>query len=435
MLKPKAMMLSSLDELGETQSSFSVTIVNNIPLPSYSPERYYMLSEIEHHAHSTLFLCDYESPPQNYSQGIQQSTMISENIPSSDDSNVTEIATERKNDNDKQQPQSLQQEPSVTTPMHDVPSDILLYILWNPETMESNTEAFTKGLIQQSVRKLQHLLMTAQKSSSSTVTSSRIYLVVEYLRTQTAESDSTKASSSHRSMLPTLSTLKASLSTDHIHKILDKHHHPIDNVHSPQEDDDDPENDITSIQRRAEQLARSVAMHLREDLQGVLVGISNHIRAAPGLEQILEVVSWGSKDRRRYAISSTSSVSSSSYPKSKIGIVAVHPDDLIGFQMEPDAVQGIIQSYTCAEWNGNGDHMSFAHRAHSQWCVEYNVSPVEDETQLPRPKKVRRIPRRLDEWDGTINCWKLLGNPFVQCFVVILAIWIYVILTRHKRYA
>ena len=74
------MIMSSADEsLGEGfHSSFSVTIVNNIPLPSYSPERYYMLSEIEHHAHSTLFLCDYESPPQNhYQSNIQQQSVSS----------------------------------------------------------------------------------------------------------------------------------------------------------------------------------------------------------------------------------------------------------------------------------------------------------------------------------------------------------------------
>ena len=118
-----------------------------------------------------------------------------------------------------------------------------------------------------------------------------------------------------------------------------------------------------------EQIARSISMQLRDDLCGLTIGISNHVRAAPGLDKCMEAICWGSKDRRK-------SIGDS---RSSIGVVTQHPDDLLGLQKDPDAAQGVLQSYTCAEWSGNGDILSFAKRTHTQWCTKNNMIPEEED--------------------------------------------------------
>lgn len=147
----------------------------------------------------------------------------------------------------------------------------------------------------------------------------------------------------------------------------------------------------------AEKLARTLTMSktLRNVLQGVTIGITTEIRAAPALEAVLKCVQYGMKERRRLARkfgtddvlaniqmnkrkSQTSAAATAHshelspqeiLQKSSITIIAQNPDVFIGLDPngETDAVQGIIQSVTCAEWNSNGNYMSFAKIAQDYW--------------------------------------------------------------------
>jgi len=157
-----------------------------------------------------------------------------------------------------------------------------------------------------------------------------------------------------------------------------------------------------------EKLSRCVTQskELRDELQGFTIGISNHMRAAPGLEKCMEAIIWGSRDRRKVEGG-----------KSSVGIVTLHPDDLVGLQEEPDAAQGVLQSITCAEWNGNGDMASFAKRAHVLWCANNGVL-LEEEHQ-PRPKVMPRRRIRMDMNDG------IVADPLTIFLFVCIASWLY----------
>jgi hypothetical protein len=307
-LKPRA-ALSNEDI--QNKSPLSVTMVNNTALPTYSTERYYMLSEIELNGHSTLFLCDYSCD------------QTPDTVPESDTSEGE----------------------------HPFPAHLLLYILWKPD-MVCSPKALAKGVIRDALNQLKSLTDSRDP---------KIYLVVDSLSTETdAQDDLTRQ------------------------RIYD------------------------SQVRTVGELARCVAQstELRDELEGFTIGVSNHMRAAPGLEKCMEAMCWGSKDRRKVEGG-----------KSSVGIVTQHPDDLIGLQEDPDAAQGVLQSITCAEWNGNGDLASFAKRAHVVWCA--NNGAVLEEGQQPRPKVMPRRIRRMDMNDG------IVADPLTIFLFVCIASWLY----------
>lgn len=313
MLKPRASF--STDDLRSSEQ-LSVTMVNNLPLPSYSTERFYMLSEIELKGYSTLFLCDYACDQ------------------------TPETAADSDNEGE-----------------HPFSSHTILYILWKPD-MASSPKALTRGIIQDSVKQLK----------TQTRGDCKIYLVVDSL-TPPITSPHLSAAQVYQSQVET-----------------------------------------------AGALARCITQskELRDELQGLTVGISNHVRAAPGLEKGMESICWGSKDRRKLDTDATSS----------IGIVTHHPDDLVGLEPEPDAVQGVMQSITVAEWNGNGDLMSFAKRAHSKWCAANNVLEEEGQKPSPRPKVLPRR-YRVDPGSGE----GILADPITLIITVVIMAWLYVHIT------
>lgn len=97
------------------------------------------------------------------------------------------------------------------------------------------------------------------------------------------------------------------------------------------------------------------------------MGVTDQVRAAPGLvEGVLSTLSHGSRERR---IARKACPESEGIDKSIISVVALTEDDFIGLDpaRETDAAQGIDQSIVRAEWNGQGDHISFASRAHTIW--------------------------------------------------------------------
>ena len=242
---------------------------------------------------------------------------------------------------------------------HLFPESIVLYILWRPD-MESSPKALTKGVIAKAVRQL--------KSLTDYNKDCQIYLVIDTL------------------ILPGSPLGLGNENTD-----LRRYQSQVALV---------------------EELARSISTHLRDDLQGLTVGVSNHVRAAPGLEKCMEAICWGSKDRRK----------NGGHDRSSIGIVTQHPDDLVGLQKDPDAAQNVLQSYTCAEWNGNGDILSFAKRTHVRWCAKHEVTLEED--NVLRPKTIPRRNQTLDQLDGGA-----LADPMTLFVVLFLAIWFYMHVT------
>mmetsp|Transcript_8413 Transcript_8413/g.12973 ORF Transcript_8413/g.12973 Transcript_8413/m.12973 type:complete len:270 (+) Transcript_8413:130-939(+) len=238
LLKPRA-VLSEQEEPGE---KLSVTMVNNNPLPSYSTERFYMLSEIEQNASSVLYLCDHDCD------------------------GTAETAAE-----------------SDVDDCH-FPSYLLLYILWKPD-MTASPRALTEGIIQKSVKQLKSLTDAKNRN---------IYLVVETIAT--------------------------------------KQRNPKNFV-SLAEKQNEKENLYNYQVGVAEELARCITQNkaLRDDLQGLSVGISDHVRAAPGLEACMDAINFGIRQRRK----------GNCDLKSSIGIIARSTDDLTGLDpsQETDAAQ------------------------------------------------------------------------------------------------
>jgi hypothetical protein len=144
----------------------------------------------------------------------------------------------------------------------------------------------------------------------------------------------------------------------------------------------------------AEELARKVAKDpkLRHLCEGITVGVSNHERAAPGLEACVNAICIGEKDRRKEHEANPQKVSST---KSLMGVMAVDPDECLGLQSadETDAAQGVLQARVCAEWNGQGNLQTFSERARKSWRLKHGLLP---EPEMTGPKR-RKIPRRRQQ--------------------------------------
>jgi len=219
----------------------------------------------------------------------------------------------------------------------------------------------------------------------------------------------------------------------------------------------------------AYELARLVASHpkLRHVCEGITIGVSNHRRAAPGLEACVDAVAVGAKDRRtmtslgrpggnRTNTSTTTTSSSLGTPqaakKSLIGLVTLDHQTLLGVQysvvppqqhfslhshhsssssadhrLHPDGNNGIhhaidsdavtpstatstatataasspwhemnhphaiLQTRICAEWNGRGNLMCFARRAHAAWRRQHGLPPQPE--MYTKRKLLRRTSR------------------------------------------
>ena len=314
MLRPKSVMEDHSEE------PLSVTLINTQPLPMYSTERFYMLSELELKAHSTVFLCDLDDCDQTQ-----------DTVESSEASCDPISATK-------------------TAPF------CILYLLWRSS---SSARAFAEGPVAAAIQQWNSHI--AAESSSS--------------QGQSLSGSLDKASPRSTSNQP----------SPRLYLVVDM-------LASSQQENNNDDDDDSARRRRfqvkvdmAEQLARHVAQSqsLRSQVDGITVGVSDHVRAAPGLATCLDSVSVGARDRRRLGVE-----------KSLLGLVATHPDDLLGLQEESvtDAAQGVLQSCTCAEWNGNGNLQSFARRAHSAWCAANHV--VEEDA--PQTRRRRRRSRGED---------------------------------------
>ena len=366
LLRPRSSL--SVAELSELESfePLSVTVVNTSLLPPYSAERYYILSELEVNARSVLFLCDYRPDGSHFDDR--------------DDS------------------------PNRNGSGADIPPHAILYLLWRPETYPS-ARSFAEGPLTDSLRKLVELRGgdsaaafdgaavangggSAVSSERQPGTNVRVYVVVDRLSATPcpvptdddgADLDILEESEEEGGGGDEVATavvegsgdgtaasrpdiaLRRQLSEDALSR-----HHAVET-------------------RISEDFTKFVSSSrvLRPLVEGVSVGTTSEVRAAPGLEVCLAIVGRGAAERRRAArelrspffwrrksIGAAADGEESVEPsRSPVGVVAFHPDDLVGLdpEQEDHATQGILQSRTVTEWSGNGDYRCFADRAMKTW--------------------------------------------------------------------
>lgn len=138
-------------------------------------------------------------------------------------------------------------------------------------------------------------------------------------------------------------------------------------------------------------ITSSDELRLRDAFEGIVVGISNDYRAAPGLEVCCDAILIGDAERRHYPrkrkqettfVSNSGEVDPS---KSSIGIVTEYSEDLIGIEpdFETDAAQDIsLHARTCGNWGDKGNILDFGFRAHKHWRKTWNFAEVVEKQRL-----------------------------------------------------
>ena len=340
-----------------SSSSSSVTLIHREVLPSYSSERYFLLSQVELQAHSTIFLCDYYTGDY-YSATNRSSNATQETVLLVDDDDI---------------------EGETTKPTVDLPPFVLLYLLWSPDMLATTASEFLNTIILPAVQQTQQLAPGRgeerhEDHNDSITTTTTTTVGKEALAHAHGKDGDDKTSPSNSSKEQTVEVPGEKNSEEQ-----DTHEDPpdasppklsiylvVDRL-APTTTDNNNDDDDTQQQQQqqlmvVEELARRVSTHptLRVHCQGITVGLSHHQRAAPGLEACSNALQYGAADRRRRRLRSSSRL---------LGVVTRHPRDLLGLDEEAstDAASGIVQSRMAAEWGGLGTIESFAERAHAEW--------------------------------------------------------------------
>ena len=346
----------------------SVTILSKDKLPSYSCERFYMLSELDQKAQPNVWLGDK----------------------SHDHDNSTQTTEETDDDPDDAN------DPDRADVHHAFPPFVLLYTFWRHE--DDNTtdgpEDFVETILLEAVRQIQN------QNGIQLVNSLQEEQQLDRRLLRRASSGASSFSiggGSFEEEKAKLSTTSTTAQKCCLYLIVDRlmdHNNPPDQNRLEQEED------------RAERLARAVAAHpvLRHCTEGITIGLSNHPRAAPALEACVDAVTIGATERRRYCsssgagsdVSATKALSALDPERALLGIVATGPDQLLGQQdaSVTDAAQGVQQIKITAEWNGNGNLTCFAQRAHREWCRRNGCSENSTSDAADR-RHTRKLPRRL----------------------------------------
>lgn len=358
MLRPKESADGGVDE------PLSVTVINREELPSFSTERFFMLSEFELNSHSVRFIPDLQD----------QDECTPETI---DSASTDEV------------------ELNSYTEADAFPPYLLVYVLWRPN-MTTSVSAFTANVIMEILNKIQTMVDVSlsdedkkrTRDGGGPMSPSRFQNDPEFDTSPVREQESVSNSS-----LSSLDNGKTRLYLV-VDRITPYKETTIDAI------DDEKGNQRQRLfeveTKLAESLARYVATNsrLRSFFQGITVGVADHERAAPGLDACLDAINCGAKDRRTVGRDC----------KSHVGIIALSSDDLLGLdeEQETDAAQGILQTRISTEWNGKGNLKSFALRAHSMWRKDYGLPPEPSEF-LVDAKKQRRTGRRLSRLDEELE--------------------------------
>jgi len=398
------------DDVAGVVGPLSVTLLSTEHLPRYSTERFYMLSELEVHADSLLFLSSLDPDNEDNDASTQETEELS---------------------NDESQQQQLS--PSSSSEQHrqissdNFPSYCILYLLWRPG-MTSDPKTFVETTVLQAVTRLEGLvrIVPGKGITAAAVAGRKADFDLKNVSTSlsSAESDEDNCGSGKELQSPVASP-GASITTEGesievemvtrgrssataasdsqagaatgLYIVVDRVEPPRmttadssreeggdSDGHKEEKEEEEDSSWFLHQEQLAQQLARHVAMHpkLRPVCHGVTVGLSNHERAAPGLEACVNAVSYGSTNRRNFGDGTG---------KSLIGILAPNRDCMLGLQEQAvtDAAQGVLQSRITAEWNGLGNLQSFAKRAHANWRRRRGLPPQ------PEPIQWRKIPRRI----------------------------------------
>jgi hypothetical protein len=138
-------------------------------------------------------------------------------------------------------------------------------------------------------------------------------------------------------------------------------------------------------------ITSSDELQLRDAFEGIVVGISNDNRAAPGLEVCCDAVLIGDAERRHYPrkrkqeTTFVSNIGEVDPSKSSIGIVTEYAEDLVGIEpdFETDAAQDIsLHARTCGNWGDKGNILDFGFRAHKYWRKMWNFADVVEKQRL-----------------------------------------------------
>jgi hypothetical protein len=408
--------------------TLSVTIISKEKLPSYSSERFFLLAEVEVHAQPTAFL----------STGDNDNGTTSTQASDDTDDDEAVVAVAAAVGVSTLSPLSFQNHNSVAVEPGDeslypppLPPNILLYLLWKP-SQTNDPVVFTESHILDAVVRLQEAVDLVKHSDayamigferrrngdSEALTNTELRRSANGTENHTSfgnDSNSELQNSSEQVIDSSDSRPKAALYivVDRLMPIeADQDDYAeMEESESAKSDNNSTRKSHTQQEELAERLARTVASHplLRTVTQGITVGVSNHVRAAPGLEACVQAITLGATDRRRLGNQTllpttcpvppvaTPPFSSLDSKKSLLGLVAVTPSDLLGLQdaTVTDAAQGVWQSKITAEWNGCGDLHSFATRVHSQWRRAHGLpEPSRATTGLAQKRKVPRRIRR-----------------------------------------
>jgi hypothetical protein len=381
-------------------SPLSVTIICQNNLPSYSSERFYLLSELEVHASPTVFLSrlhpsddlstqatEVESvndENDNHSdvgfgivttpqQQVLSATSPSEN-PLSSASHTSNrsppLSTSNLNTNTTLS--STSDTPTTSTNTTKFPTFILLYLLWKPD-MTSDAQIFTNCYILEAIAQIQQYVGLIPSNQ-------RLFA-----------SNGNRTSINHTTETDILQSQRPFAS---LYIVVDR---IVPTKQSTTSDESSSLDDLEQ-QRLVHTLCRHVASHptLRHCIDGITIGMSNHVRAAPGLELCIDAITKiGHIERRRFCSTTITGSKFNGIPrnysgrtgknttqqvhddskKSLLGIVTMVPEDLLGLQEihVTDAVDGIQQCNVTAEWYGRGDIFMFASRAHDIWKQQHGI--------------------------------------------------------------
>jgi hypothetical protein len=224
-----------------------------------------------------------------------------------------------------------------------LPPCIILYLLWKVNDSDHNSvEHFTRHV----KKVMEQLKYVRTHHTQNTQSSSPIYLVIDRI-----------------------ATFK-----------------PID-----QSTEDFREEQIKIAESTVRTITSSDELRLRDAFEGIVVGISDDYRAAPGLELCCDAILIGDAERRHYPrkrkqettfVCNRGEVDPS---KSSIGIVTEYAEDLIGIEpdFETDAAQDIsLHARTCGNWGDKGNILDFGFRAHKYWRKTWNFADVVEKQHL-----------------------------------------------------
>jgi len=419
---------SDSGELPQTPSSTNLfTIVHTEELPHYSAERYYMLSELQLKAHSISFLSEWDAG-ENYhnnqnaatdeshtTQEMSYSswggndlidTVVEKRIrggasdgKESDDSRTSNNSVDSNADNDDGEnvgEDGIQDEGQQRRQRHDsglnLPPCVILYLLWRYDSPHAESpELFARHYIRPCVQRILDAYGCTESSINIDSSSTREASPQPLSPSSMGGEGSSGDDGGEDAMA--LIRDKNHESVPHIYIVIDRICSgpplPVHSFMNPElcaEDEQQQKEDHNELQlsltkELMQLVATSQTLKLRSIVEGITVGVSTDVRAAPGLEQCMNAIMVGDAERRlMLERDGTSKGGCTLFTGGKwtmddpqcscIAIIADHPDDLVGLDstMEADAAQGMaLHLRMYAEWCGGGNSLNFASRSQKLW--------------------------------------------------------------------